>query len=63
VRPGQDAADRREQGPVGGFEPGLWSLAAEHGELLAQDKDLQILGGVGKGEQGEQLDGAAQRAR
>jgi hypothetical protein len=28
---------------------------------VAQDKDLQVLGGVAAGEQGEQLDGAAQR--
>jgi hypothetical protein len=30
------------------------------GELVAQDEDLQVLGGVAAGEQGEQLDGAAQ---
>jgi hypothetical protein len=29
-------------------------------QLVAQDKDLQILGGVAGVEQGEQLDGAAQ---
>jgi len=34
-------------------------LAAEHGELVTQDEDLQVLGGVAAGEQGEQLDGAA----
>jgi hypothetical protein len=28
--------------------------------LVRQDKDLEILGGVAAGEQGEQLDGAAQ---
>jgi hypothetical protein len=33
----------------------------EDGELMAQDKDLQILGGVTAGELGEELDGAAQR--
>jgi hypothetical protein len=27
---------------------------------VAQDEDLQVLGGVSAGEQGEQLDGAAQ---
>jgi len=55
------AADRGQQGPVGALEPGSWGLAAEHGELVAQDEDLQVLGGVAAGEQGEQLDGAAQR--
>ena len=57
----QDAADRGEQGPVGGLELGTLDLAAEHGELVTQDEDLQVLGGVPTGEQGEQLDGAAQR--
>jgi hypothetical protein len=46
ARPGQDAADRGEQGPVGGLQPGSWDLAAEHGELVAQDEELQVLGGV-----------------
>jgi hypothetical protein len=61
VGPGQHPADRGEQGPVSGLELGTQDLAAEHGELVTQDKDLQILGGVPAGEQGEQLDGAAQR--
>jgi hypothetical protein len=46
----QDAADRGEQGAVGGFQPGSWELASEDGELLAQDQDLQVLGGVAAGE-------------
>jgi hypothetical protein len=29
--------------------------------LVAEDEDLQILGGVVMGEQGEELDGAAER--
>ena len=41
------------------MELGTLDLAAEHGELVKQDKDLQVLGGVPAGEQGEQLDGAA----
>jgi hypothetical protein len=57
----QDAADRGEQGAVGGFQPGSWELASQDGELLAQDQDLQVLGGVAAGELGEELDGAAQR--
>jgi hypothetical protein len=43
------------------LELGTWDVAAEHGELVAQDEDLQVLGGVAAGEQGEQLDGTAQR--
>jgi hypothetical protein len=50
-----------EQGSVGGLELGTLDLAAEHGELVTQHQDLQVLGGVPAGEQGEQLDGAAQR--
>jgi hypothetical protein len=57
---GQDAADRGEQGTVGWFQLGSWGLSSEDGELVAQDKDLQVLGGVAAGEQGDQLDGAAQ---
>jgi len=57
--PGQDAADRREQGPVGRLQPGSRRLAAQDGELVAQDEDLEVFGGIATGELGEQLDGAA----
>jgi hypothetical protein len=43
------------------LELGSWSLAAEDGELVAEDEDLEVLGGVAAGDEGEQLDGAAQR--
>jgi len=43
------------------LELGSRSLAAEHSELVAQDEELQVLGGVAAAEQGEQLDQAAQR--
>jgi hypothetical protein len=59
--PRQDTADRGEQGPVGRFELRSGSLAVEDGELMAQDKDLKILGGVAAGELGQELYGAAQR--
>jgi hypothetical protein len=39
----------------------MWDLAAQHAKLLAQDQDLQVLGGVAAGEHREQLDGAAER--
>jgi len=61
ARPRQDTADGGEQGPVGRFELWSGSLAAEHGELMTQDKDLKVLGGIAAGELGEELDGAAQR--
>ena len=58
---GEDAADRGEQGAVIRLQPRAWNLAAQHAELVAQDEDLQVLAGVAAAEQGEQLDGAAQR--
>jgi hypothetical protein len=44
--PGQDAADRSQQRPVSGLKPGMWDLATEHRELVAQHEDLQVLGGI-----------------
>jgi hypothetical protein len=57
--PWKRAADRGEQGAVGWFQPGSWELAAQHGELMAQHQDLQVLGGIAAGELGDELDGAA----
>jgi hypothetical protein len=59
--PGEHATDRGEQGPVVGPSLGRGALAAEHGELLAQDEDLKVLSSVTASKQHEQLDGAAQR--
>ena len=42
-RPGQHAADRGQQRPVSGLEPGSWDLAAKDGELVAQHQDLMGL--------------------
>jgi hypothetical protein len=36
-------------------------VAAQHHELVTQNQDLQILGGVATGQLDKQLDGAAQR--
>jgi hypothetical protein len=52
---GSDLAERGEQGAVGGLKPGPCDTAAQHGELVAQHQDLQVLGGVATGEQDEQL--------
>jgi hypothetical protein len=43
------------------LELGPWCLAAQDSELVAENEDLQLLGGVAVGEQGEELDGAADR--
>jgi hypothetical protein len=48
--PGQHAADRGEQRPVGGLQPESWDLAAQDGELVAEHQDLKVLGGVTAGE-------------
>jgi IS6 family transposase len=61
--PGQDAADRREQGPVGRLQPGSRRLAAQDDELVAQDEDLEIFGGVAMGELGDELAEAARPCR
>jgi hypothetical protein len=58
---GEDAADRGEQGAVGGLQPRAWNLAAQQAELVAQEEDLQVLAGVVAAELGEQLDRVAQR--
>lgn len=47
--PCQRAADGGEQGAVGGLQPWSWNLAAQDGELMAQDQDLQVLGGAATG--------------
>jgi len=57
----QGAADGGQESSVGGLQLGPRRLAAQRNELMAQDQDLQILGGVGTSEQREELDGAAQR--
>jgi len=42
-----------EQGPVGGLQRGTWGVSTQDGELVAQDQDLQVLGGIAAGEQHE----------
>jgi hypothetical protein len=59
--PGRHPADRGQQRPVSGLQPGTWGLPPQHGQLMAEDEELQVLGGVAAGEQHEQLDGATQR--
>jgi hypothetical protein len=54
ARSGQHAADRSQQGTVGGLEPGPWDLAAQH-------QEFQVSGDIAAGQECEQLDRAAQR--
>jgi hypothetical protein len=42
-------------------EPWPLDLTAENGELVTRHQELQVLGGVTTGEQGERLDEAAPR--
>jgi hypothetical protein len=46
-QPGQSG----DQSSVGPAHPGSWSAPPEYGKFLAQDQDLDVLGGVGAGEQ------------
>jgi hypothetical protein len=50
---GQQPGQRGEHRPVSPGQPRTLDLALEHGDLMAQDQDLRILGPVGPGEQGE----------
>ena len=56
---GQGAADGGEHSAVGRFEPRSWGLAAQHGQLMTEHQDLQVLGSVTAGQQHQQLDRAA----
>ena len=57
----QHPADRGQQRPISGLQPGTWDLPPQDGQLMAEDEELQVLGGVAAGEQHEQLDGATPR--
>ena len=56
-QPGQRGHDR----PVGPGQPRGLDLALEHGDLMAQDQDLGILGAVRPGKQGEPAEHAQHR--
>jgi hypothetical protein len=57
----QHTTERCQQRSVSGLQPGTWGLPPQDGQLMAEDEELQVLGGVAAGEQHEQLDGATQR--
>jgi hypothetical protein len=59
--PGFLCPSRGQQRPVNGLQPGTWGLPPQDGQLMAEDEELQVLGGVAAGEQHQRLDGAAQR--
>jgi hypothetical protein len=40
-----------DQCAIGSGHPRAWHASLEHGELVAQDQDLDLLGGVGSGAQ------------
>jgi hypothetical protein len=39
----EESRERRQHGAISGGEPGTRHLAAEHGELMTKDCDLDIL--------------------
>jgi hypothetical protein len=50
---GQQAGRRGHDCPVGPGQPWGLDLALEHGDLMAHDEDLGVLGAVGAGQQSE----------
>ena len=58
---GQQPGQRGQDRPVGPGQPRCPDLALEHGDLVAQDEDLGVLGAVGAGEQGEPAEYAEHR--
>jgi hypothetical protein len=40
-----------EHRAVGRIEPGSFGLAAQHGQLVTERQDLQVLGGIAAGQQ------------
>jgi hypothetical protein len=53
-------ADRGQQRPVSGLQPGTCGLATQHGRVVAEHQDLEVLGSIAAGQQHQQLDRAAQ---
>jgi hypothetical protein len=47
----EQSGEGSEQGAVGPAHPRARRASLEHGELVAQDQDLDLLGGVGSGAQ------------
>jgi hypothetical protein len=45
---GQQSGEGGDQRAVGPGRPWAWRTSSEHGELVAQDEDLDVLGGVGR---------------
>ena len=50
-RTGEQSGEGGDQGAVGPAHPRARRASLEHGELVAQDQDLDVLGGVGSGAQ------------
>ena len=61
VAAGQQPGQRGQDRPVGPGQPRCPGLALEHGDLVAQDEDLGVLGPVGAGEQGKPAEYAEHR--
>jgi hypothetical protein len=61
VAAGQQPGQRGQDSPVSPGQPLGFDLALEHGDLMAQDQDLGVLGAVGPGKQGEPAEYALHR--
>ena len=58
---GQQPGQRGQDRPVSPRQSRSLDLALEHGDLMAQDQDLGVLGAVGPGKQGEPAEHAEHR--
>ena len=58
---GQQPGQRGQDRPVRPGQPRGPDLALEHGDLVAQEEDLGVLGPVGAGEQGKPAEDAEHR--
>jgi hypothetical protein len=59
--PWQQPSQRGQDRPVSPRQPRYPSIALGHGELVAQEEDLGVLGAVRPGEQGEPAEDAEHR--
>jgi hypothetical protein len=55
----QHPAERRQEQPVVGLDPGPTYLAAKNRQLVAEHEDLELLGSITAAEEHDQLEQAA----
>ena len=58
IAPGQQPGQRGQDRPVSPRQPWCPGIALEHGDLVAKEEDLGVLGAVRPGEQGKPAEDA-----